>query len=177
MRRWSEIWAGAIVSLAGLIAAGCGGSSAKTITPTEVNGIPAGNATGTALSGTYLLASSTIDDCACRVGSCAMIHAETGTTLMVVQDDGALTVTDSNNNVSTGGVNLDNTFTCGGAEAIPSSEGQGEIYALLDGTFQLSGGLPTTMQFQVSETITGTILGTNYDCDFVASGTARYEGP
>jgi hypothetical protein len=177
MSRCSQVCARAIISMTGLIVSGCGGSSAKTVTATDVTGIPAGDATGTTLSGTYLLASAAIEDCTCRVGSCAMIHAETGTTLMVVQQDGALTVTDSNGNVSTGGVKLDDTFTCGGVETIPSAEGQGEIYALLDGTFQLSAGQPTAMTFQISETITGSILGVSYDCDFLGSGMARYEGP
>ena len=177
MSRCSRTCARALIWILGLIVSGCGGPSAKTITAKDVNGIPAGDATGTALSGSYLLASAAIEDCTCRVGSCAMIHAQTGTTLMVVQQAGALTVTDSNGNVSTGGVKLDDTFTCGGEAVIPSAEGQGQIYAVMDGTFQLSGGQPTAMTFQISETITGTILGMSYDCDFLGSGTARYEGP
>ena len=36
--------------------------------------------------------------------------------------------------------------------------------------------MPTGIDFQTYQTITGTLDGGSYDCDLVASVTARYEG-
>jgi hypothetical protein len=139
--------------------------------------MPPGDATGTALSGTYLITSAAIEGCDCRVGSCGFFHSSTGGTLIAAQQDGSLTITSSTGGALTGGVNADDTFSVGGPSPVPYSVGQGEVYTLQTGTFEVSGGVPTGMQFQAYETITGTLEGGSYDCDLVASGAARYEGP
>ena len=64
----SLVVAGAL--LVSVVFAGCGGST-RTLTPTDVSDIPSGSAVGTNLSGSYLVVSSSIDDCECRVGSCS----------------------------------------------------------------------------------------------------------
>ena len=156
---------------------GCGGGTpTKTLTATNVSNVPPGNANGTALSGNYLITSSTIEGCDCRVGSCGFFHGTPGGTMTVTQQDGSLTFTDSGAGEAAGGVNADDTFTAGGSSPIPDSSGQGEVYTLETGTFEVPGGVPTGMEFQADETITGTVEGGSYDCDLVVSVTARYEG-
>jgi hypothetical protein len=165
--------------LVAVVFAGCGGST-RTLTATDVSNIPTGSALGTALSGLYLVVSSAIDDCNCRTGSCSEIHAQVGVTDTIVEQDGALSITDSGDNTGTplsGGVDANDSFSVGGTAQVPASTGQGVIYAMETGTFSVSGGVPTGVQFSVDETIVGTILGMTYDCDFHASGSAQYEAP
>jgi hypothetical protein len=173
----SLVVAGAL--LVAVVLIGCGGST-RTLTATDVSNLPPGSAVGTALSGSYLVVSSSIDDCNCRVGSCSNVHAQVGVTYTVVQQDGALSITDSGDTAGTalvGGVQADDSFSVGGTGAIPSFLGQGVVYALQTGTFSISGGVPTGTEFSVDETITGTIAAVSYDCDFHASGSTRYQGP
>lgn len=158
------------------VALGCG-PTARTLTAQDVSNVAPGDATGTALSGTYLNTSASIDDCECRTGSCSTFRAQTGDTLTVVQTDGALMATDSQGNVLTGGVDANDDFSCGGASMIPYLAGQGSLYTLMTGTFDVSGGQPTGMHFQLDETITGAVAGMTVDCNLLGSGSARYEGP
>jgi len=148
-----------------------------TVNATDVSGIPAGDATGTSLSGTYLITSASIEACLCRVGSCAMITAQTGGTLSFSQQGGGLSIIDQSGTVLTGGVNADLSYTCGGTATVPAGEGQGQVYGLQKGTFAVSGSTPTETQFQIYETLTATFLGASYDCDYVGAGIAHYEGP
>jgi hypothetical protein len=124
----------------------------------------------------YLVTSATIEGCDCRVGSCGFFHGAAGGTVTVTQQDGSLTFTASGTQPAVGGVNADDTFSVGGAFPLPYSVGQGEDYTVDTGTFEVSGGVPTGIQFQTYQTITGTLEGGSYDCDLVASVTARYEG-
>ena len=94
----------------------------------------------------------------------------------VTQQDGSLTFTALGTQPAVGGVNADDTFSVGGAFPLPYSVGQGEVNTVDTGTFEVSGGVPTGIQFQTYQTITGTLEGGSYDCDLVASVTARYEG-
>jgi hypothetical protein len=164
-----------------LLVLGCGESAppppTMTLSANTVGDLPAGTATGTSLSGSYLLTNGRIENCVCRAGSCSMIKAMPGTVSTVVQQDGALTITDSNGNPITGGVNVDDTYTCGGWASVDQDTGYGWIYALEEGQFDLSAGQPFDMQFQLYETIKATVLSMTFDCDFVASGFRRYEGP
>ena len=165
-----------VAYLAALVSGCGGGAPTKTLTPTNVSNMPPGDATGTALSGTYLVTSSTIEGCDCRVGSCGFFRGATGGTVTVTQQDGSLTFTALGTQPAVGGVNADGTFSVGGAFPVPYSVGQGEDYTIDTGTFEVSGGVPTGVQFQSYQTITGTLEGGSYDCDLVASITARYEG-
>jgi len=161
------------------VAVGCGGST-RTLTATDVSNIPAGNAVGTSLSGSYLVVGASIDDCNCRTGSCSNVHAEIGVTYSIVQQDGALSLLDSGDVTGTpllGSVDADDKFSVGGAAQIPSYAGQGVIYSLETGTFSVSGGVPTGTHYSVDSTIEGTISGIGYDCDIQASGATTYQGP
>lgn len=158
---------------------GCGGST-RTLTAMDVSNIPPGTAVGTELSGSYLVVSSSIDDCNCRAGSCSEFHGQPGATETMVQQDGALSIVDSGDSTGAtalGGVNADDSFSAGIVDQIPSSVGQGVLYVLETGRFEVSAGVPTGMEFSADETITGTITGTAYDCDTHVSLSARYEGP
>ena len=164
--------------LVAAVFAGCGGST-RTLTATDVSNIPPGSAVGTDLSGSYLVGSATIDDCNCRTGSCSQIHAEVGVTYTVVEQDGALSITDSGDASGTpllGGVDADNSFSVGGTAHIPSYVGQGVVYVMETGTFSVSSGVPTGMHFSGDETIVGTIGGVTYDCDVQSNGSTLYEG-
>ncbi len=165
-----------VACLAALVSGCGGGAPTKTLTATNVSGMPPGDANGTALSGTYLVTSSTIEGCDCRVGSCGFFRGSPGGTVTVTQQDGSLTFTAPGTQPAVGGVNADGTFSVGGAFSLPYSVGEGEDYTVDTGTFAVSGGVPTGIQFQSYQTITGTLEGGSYDCDLVASVTARYEG-
>jgi hypothetical protein len=160
--------------LAGLaVVAGCDGSPAlKRLSASDVTGIPPGNAVGTGLSGKYLVTSATDVACACRSGSCSMIHAATGALLTVVQQDGALTIGVSSGGQLAGGVNADDTFRVGGA-----SQGSSTAYALETGTFTLAGGQPSEMQYEADVTVMATSGSVSYDCDVRTDATATYQGP
>ena len=177
MNKASRSYVGICVVYLAVLGSGCGGGApTKTLTPTDVSNLPPGNATGTALSGSYLVTSSTIEGCDCRVGSCSFFHGVTGGTVTVTQQDGSLTFTASGTETETGGVNADDTFSVGGSFALPYSTGQGEDDTLDTGKFEVSGGAPTGIQFESYQTITGTLEYESYDCDLVASVTARYAG-
>jgi hypothetical protein len=147
------------------------------LTAQDVSNVAPGNATGTELSGTYLLTSASLDDCECRAGPCSFFHSQAGDTLTIVQTDGTLTETDSSGIVLTGGADANYGYSLGGVSMIPYTAGQGTEYSLQTGTFDVSGGQPTGMHLQIDETITGTLAGMNFDCDLLVSGSARYEGP
>ena len=162
-----------------VVVVGCGGST-RTLTATDVANIPPGSAVGTTLSGSYLVVSGSIDDCDCRVGSCSQYHVEIGVTYTVVEQDGALTITDSGDTTGTpllGGVDADDSFTVGGVAQVPYYVGQGVIYAFESGKFNVSGGAPTGVSFSIDETVKTTIGATSADCDIHASSSAQYEGP
>jgi hypothetical protein len=173
----SLVVAGAL--LVAVVLVGCGGST-RTLTATDVSNIPPGSAVGTTLSGTYLVVSGSIDDCDCRVGSCSEFHAEIGVTYTIVEQDGALSITDSGDDTGTpllGGVDADDSFSAGGVAQVPTYLGQGVIYALEEGKFSVSGGAPTGVSFSIDETVKTTIGGTTSDCDIHGSSSAEYEGP
>jgi hypothetical protein len=177
MNKSSRSYLGIVVAFLTAVGSGCGGGApTKTLTATNVSNMPPGNATGTALSGTYLITSATIAGCDCRVGSCDFFHGAAGGTVIVTQQDGSLTFTASGTEPAAGGVNADDTFSVGGSSPLPDSVGQGEDATLNTGTFEVSGGVPTGVHFQSYQTITGTLEGGSYDCDLVAAVTARYEG-
>jgi hypothetical protein len=149
--------------------AGCGGSSLRTLTWDDVTGLPSGNATGTKFTGEYLATSNRLLECRCRVGNCAELTPTVGGTLQITQADGRFGLGTGTGAVVEGGVDDDGKFWIGYAV-----EEVGNVqYAILNGKFSLSGGLPTSMQgIQEATGNTGTI-----DCDIKSSFTARYVGP
>jgi hypothetical protein len=157
---------------------GCGGEpvALRTLSQADVSDIPLGNATGTELSGTYLLVESTLTGCRCRVGICDL-HAGTGVSLTVLQQDGALTVTDSLGNPSYGGVNANDTFVYGGVAPFDSANASGVELGIVHGLFAVSNGRPVNMEYVGQATLTGTLGSESYDCDLSLSATAEYQGP
>jgi hypothetical protein len=85
---------GAIVAASVLASCDGDGSSVplRTLTSADVTGMPAGNATGTIFSGSYVVTTASLDGCSCRSGSCATIRAVTGALTIVVQAGGMLTL-------------------------------------------------------------------------------------
>ena len=158
---------GAIVVAAVLPSCGGDGPSApvRTLTSADVMGMPAGNATGATFSGIYVVTAASLDGCSCRSGSCATIHAVTGTLTMVVQADGMLTI----NADCVGGVDADGSFWCGGQ----SSVADGVTLGISKGTFLVSSGKPTGLEVTQEETLVATIDGVPTDCDFRGHATAR----
>ncbi len=157
---------------------GCGGApSTETLTASDVTNIPPGTAVGAALSGSYVLESGGIDACNCRVGPCSFFHPGIGEVLNVSQQDGSLTITAAGATTSiTGGVNADDTFTCGGTD-LPSYLSQGAEYGRETGRFSLSGGQPTGFSWEADITVTGSGSGLSFDCDLRGSFSAAYQGP
>ena len=160
------------------IGLGCGGESVplRTLSQADVSDIPPGNATGAELSGMYLLVESALTGCRCRVGVCDL-RTGTGGTLTVLQQDGALTVTDSAGNSSYGGVNASGTFAYGGGAPFNSAHASGGELAIVHGLFTVSNGRPVDMQSVVQATLTGTLGSESYDCDLSLSATNEYQGP
>jgi hypothetical protein len=160
---------------------GCGGGgSTPALTASDVSNIPPGSAAGTALSGAYLVTSSAITGCNCRVGSCGQITpTPIGATFEVTQQGGTLSMvasTDTTQTPAVGGVDADNSFSVGQVAQVPADLGQGAAYELVHGQFNVANGLPTGMTCEVEETVTATVEGTSYDCDLSGSVGTVYEG-
>ena len=162
------------------MASGCGapdGPPLETLTATDVTGLPAGNALGSRFAGQYLTTEATITACRCRVGSCSVLRLYIGNTTQFVQKDGALTYTVSNGSTDSstgaGGVDDDGKFWTGSVAQAPEVT----VYSLVNGTFELAGGVPTSAACVSDATITGVIADTNLDCDLRSSVSLRYEGP
>ena len=122
---------------------------------------------------------ASIDDCDCRVGSCSEFHPQLGVTYTVVQQDGALSITDSGDTTATalvGGVYADNHYSVGGVGVIPSYVGQGVVFALEEGMFTVAGGAPTGLHFTIDDTTKATVGGVMLDCDVHGTGSAQYVG-
>lgn len=152
---------------------GCGGgSSAKMVTAADVQNIPPGNRTGTALSGDCVVTSTSVEDCRCRTGTCPIVSAPSGGTLVVFEQDGKLQITGASGELDTGGVNADNTFSVGGSSLVPY--GQGTIDELVSGSFDVSNGVPTGMHVVDDETVTATSTGSSYDCDVLVDSVCSY---
>lgn len=171
---------GATLLLAAAIGCGGGSDSTPALNASDVSNIPPGSAVGTALSGAYLVTSSALTGCDCRVGSCGQITpTPIGATFEVTQQDGTLSMvvsTDTTPTPSVGGVDADNSFSVGQVAQVPADLGQGAAYELVHGQFNVASGLPTGMACEVEETITATLEGMSYDCDISGSVGTVYEG-
>ena len=98
-------------------------------------------------------------------------------TSTVLQQDGALTVTDYLGNPSYGGVNDDETFVYGGVTPSDAAGASGQALGIVHGLFTVSNGRPVNMQFVGQSTLTGTLGYESYDCDLAVAATAEYQGP
>ncbi len=125
-RRW-EGWrfllgAAAVWAIATVGCGGGGESRPSLVTPSDVEGLPSGDATGQARSGTYTISESTDPgsqtSCFCRVGDCASLHTYDGWWIVIlVEDSGTLTMSRGRGGgypfPCAGGINVSGDFWCG----------------------------------------------------------------
>jgi len=170
--RRSRVFASLLALLAG---AGCGADS-HPLGRDDVTGFPPGDAVGSTFSGRYQLLSAAITSCYCRVGGCTAlsITIQPGPATLV-QQDGALTMTDYERVTSTGGVNADGTFTVGSAQELPGAA----VYTRTDGKFVLVNGQPDSFDSTATSTYIIAMPGpaVDLDCDLVVACSSRYVGP
>jgi len=153
---------------------GCGDSGLRTLTRDDVSGLPAGDATGTAFSGQYLVTSHHAEACRCRKGSCATLTFSPGQTLLVTQTDGNLQLVEEQTSSSTiaGGVDRDGHFWAG-----TFREQLGDVqYALIDGHFG-SGATPSMDAIQEMTVNVQTVSGAAIDCDVRSHWMASFLAP
>jgi len=157
-----------------LVALGCGSSddSHQTLSPSDVTNLPAGSAVGTTFSGVYVLDTSTIASCDCRVGSCSMVHGSRGNRLTLTQTDGALNVvlrSNSPDQIYNGGIDRNGQFLVGSTVLMDTYRS----YSLLSGT--VVAGVSIDAKSQI--TFVGKATGDDYDCDFTAELAISYVQP
>ena len=161
-----------VLVIGGIVSAGCGIDSLRTLSQSDVAGVPPGDGTGSLFAGHYMLTGAWKGSCRCRVGSCATITIDAGPgTVTVMQTDGALQYrNDAANGVACeGGINSDGSFACGQAQ----SAAGGSSYSLTTGRFALANGQPASMSGLSEST---TVLPA-LDCDLQVGFEATYLGP
>jgi hypothetical protein len=162
--------------LAGGCIGGSGGGPVPTLGRDDVTNLPAGDATGTSFSGYYLIASSEIDGCRCRVGQCAVFYAKIGALRQLQQADGLFSEVGYAPG-PTGGVNRDGTFWLG----LSDESSDATKYFLMEGHIQAAEGVPVSGTYTATSTVAGTVYTMDgesaVDCDLRVTCTIRYEGP
>jgi hypothetical protein len=166
------------LAIAAVLAGGCLGTGSSepvpTLTRDDVTGLPPGDAVGTIFSGYYLVATSRLAGCHCRVGRCNLFYGTVGGLLQFEQQGGLFTSVDP---PLTGGINADGTFGVGGAD----ESAEMTQYVREKGHIRLVDGVPDTATFTTTVTFVGEIYtmdgATDVDCDLRADGTFRYQGP
>ncbi|HEX2673839.1 MAG TPA: hypothetical protein VHM25_23330 [Polyangiaceae bacterium] len=156
------------------VALGCGSSddSPRTLSPSDVTNLPAGNAVGTTFSGVYVLDTATIARCDCRVGSCSMVRGSRGNRFTLTETDGALNVvlrSNSPDQIYNGGIDRNGQFLVGSTAVMDSYRS----YSLLSGTVVAGASIDATSQ----NTFVGGVGGDDYDCDFTAELAISYVQP
>ena len=170
---------GCSLVVAAVLAGGCigegDGEPVPTLTRDDVTGLPLGDATGTAFSGYYLIASSRLDGCYCRVGRCGLFYAQVGGLWQLEQTDGLLTLGAAP--PSAGGVNADGTFWLG----LAAESDEMTQYERNEGQIRMVEGVPVSATETATVTFVGTLPtmdgDTAVDCDLRAKSTLRYQGP
>lgn len=171
------------VALALLVSlASCGGAdltprgASDCLTDADVSNLPAGDATGTAISGTYVSTAGISQLCReCNQNQvsdvCSSLDpkVEAGQEILVTQTDGVLTIAGSEATY-TGGVNADGTFVVGGSRPAVDDQGKtvGTVLARYEGS--ISGD---TITIASKVRLTATVAGVVVDTEF--SGTITYE--
>lgn len=144
---WRFLLGGAAVWAIATVGCGGGGASRPPlVTPSDVEGLPAGDATGQARSGTYTVSNSTADSgsdlgqtsCVCRVGDCASLHTYDGWWVEVlVEDSGTLTMSRQRGGgypfPCTGGINVAGDFWCGVQNDFGLFRMDGQVTTTADG--------------------------------------------
>ena len=153
---------------------GCGGggeSRPPLVTPSDVAGLPSGDATGQARSGTYTVSDATADagsdlgqtSCSCRVGDCASLHTYDGWWIVnLVEDSGTLTMSRTRGGgypfPCTGGINVAGDFWCGVQNEFGLFRMDGQVTTTVDGAVT---GLSMTSK-ELVQTSSDTVT---FDCD------------
>jgi hypothetical protein len=141
------------------------------VTPGDVEGLPAGDATGQARSGTYALSDSTDSgsglgqtSCTCRVGDCASLHDHDGWWIVIlVEDSGTLTLSRERGGgypfPCMGGINAAGDFWCGVRNEWGLFRMDGRVMTTADGSVT---GLSMTSR-ELVQTPSDTVSA--FDCD------------
>jgi len=163
--------AAVVVVLVGLAACGSD-SKTKNLSTGDVTDLPSGNADGTAFTGTYVIADSSIDGCDCRQGPCSGWHASSGHQILVKQDNGALSMDEKDSfgaEPCRGGIDKNGKFWCGYSYRANDLS----LLGLWEGTGVATKSFDVTSNL----TVAGTIDGQYYDCDVQGHFRAPYVGP
>jgi len=160
------------IAVAGMVASGCDGDSLRTLSQSDVVGIPPGDATGSLFSGQYMSTAIWKGACRCRVGSCSEITVSLEPmTFPVVQTDGQLEFIDEADPASSAlcSIDGDGSFVCGSDQTTAVIVS----YVLTTGRIAVANGRPVAMNL-IAE---NTVLFPGYDCDFQVGLQASYVGP
>ncbi|HET9956827.1 MAG TPA: hypothetical protein VFQ61_20165 [Polyangiaceae bacterium] len=153
--------------VAGLVLSmGCGGTDEppRTLSPADVTGLPAGDASGTSFTGAYMLTKSSVTECNCRVGPCSKLHGSQGDLFTLRQTGGALNIvlrSRTGEQTYDGGINRDGSFQVGSATV----DAPYTSYSLLSGTVSAGVSMAATSY----NTFTGKVDGEDFDCDATAA--------
>ena len=159
-----------LAALLGPLSCGSGSEARlKTLSKDDVTDLPAGNAVGTAFSGTYAIESSDLVGCHCRQGPCSKWQASSSHhQLVVTETNGALQIVE-NGTAFNGGIDRDGRFWCGS----DSSTAQCSVLNRWEGTAIAQ----TSLDVVSDMTVLGMVDGQYYDCDAEARFQALYVGP
>lgn len=78
-----------VMAVGGIVSVGCGDDRLRTLSQSDVVGIPAGDATGSLFAGQYMLTRAWKGPCRCRAGSCATLNLGLGSATLMQTDGGA----------------------------------------------------------------------------------------
>lgn len=164
-----------------VVASGVGGLSCgsdpplRTLTSADVNDVAPGNAVGTAFSGQFILDSSVVDGCRCRVGSCRAVNPIVGSHVVLVQNGPSLVITDSIGGPSAvGQVDADGSFRMVVDQPIPSRI----AFALMEGTIEAHESIQASQEVTVVGLVgVGFPVVQNLDCDLRITWHAKYLFP
>ena len=156
-------------ALTGALACGSADSDGGTLSVEDVTGLPPGNAVGTSFSGTYVIQTSQLLACDCRVGSCSNVRASRGARFAVSHQDGVLGIVHENARpkevVYSGGIDRDGKFRAGGTLVTETFT----WLSLMQGTVVAS----VAIDGRTRVTLTGEVDGAALDCD----GKIEYHAP
>jgi hypothetical protein len=161
-----------VLAVGGIVLVGCGDGELRTLSPSDVVGIPPGNATGSLFAGHYMLTRVWKGPCRCRVGTCGTITIDAGPgTVTVMQTDGTMQYRNDAANAAPcdGGIDSDGSFVCGQSQIAAA----GSSYSLTTGQFALANGQPASFS-GLSES---TLVLPGLDCDLQIGAEAAYLGP
>ncbi len=161
-----------VFAVGGMVSVGCGDSGLRTLSQSDVAGIPPGNAIGSLFAGRYSLTRAWKGPCRCRVGSCATITINVGLgTTTLTQTDGTLDfrADDPGAIPCVGGIDSDGSFLCSQVQ----DDGVVLSYSLTTAQVAVANGQPASMSGLSETTAVLPVL----DCDLQVGFEATYLGP